>query len=145
MTSMGKRPPEVAVEFSQPKGLPSKETVGLTPALKDFIDSVIVPILVKKYLEESRRGGVVASTPDKGMPKGKSRYADNMPIVDEREPLLTAEEVAERLKIKASTVYELTRRRSRQPLPFLKIGKYLRFRWSEVEKWLESCRGVAAR
>ncbi len=56
------------------------------------------------------------------------------------EPILTPEQVAERLQIKASTVYELTRRRSVRPMPVLKVGKYLRFRWSEVEQWLDEGR-----
>jgi excisionase family DNA binding protein len=56
------------------------------------------------------------------------------------EPILTKEQVAERLQIKASTVYELARRRSARPMPVLKVGKYLRFRWSEVEQWLNEGR-----
>ena len=56
------------------------------------------------------------------------------------EPILTREQVAERLQIKASTVYELARRRSARPMPVLKVGKYLRFRWSEIEQWLNECR-----
>jgi excisionase family DNA binding protein len=56
------------------------------------------------------------------------------------EPILTPEQVAERLQIKARTVYELTRRRSARPLPVLKVGKYLRFRWSEIEQWLNEGR-----
>ncbi|MCI0717998.1 MAG: helix-turn-helix domain-containing protein, partial [Acidobacteria bacterium] len=38
------------------------------------------------------------------------------------EPILTVEQVAERLQLKPSTVYELTRRRSRHPLPVLRAG-----------------------
>ena len=34
------------------------------------------------------------------------------------EPILTIEQVAERLQLKPSTVYELTRRRNRRPLRF---------------------------
>ena len=60
------------------------------------------------------------------------------------EPILTPDQVAERLQIKRSTVYELTRRRSqrgsRRPLPVLRVGKYLRFRWSEIEQWLNETR-----
>ena len=52
------------------------------------------------------------------------------------EPILTIEQVAERLQLKPSTAYELTRRRSRHPLPVLRVGKFLRFRWSEIEAWL---------
>jgi excisionase family DNA binding protein len=54
------------------------------------------------------------------------------------EPILTPEQVAKLLQVKRSTVYEFTRRRSngREPMPCLRAGKYLRFRFSEVEKWL---------
>jgi excisionase family DNA binding protein len=52
------------------------------------------------------------------------------------EPILTIEQVAERLQLSPSTVYELTRRRSRRPLPVLRAGKFLRFRWSQIEAWL---------
>jgi len=52
------------------------------------------------------------------------------------EPILTIEQVAERLQLKPSTVCELTRRRNRHPLPALRVGKFLRFRWSEIERWL---------
>jgi excisionase family DNA binding protein len=65
------------------------------------------------------------------------------PISNERpefEPILTKEQVAQRLQVKASTVYELARRRSIRPLPVLKVGKYLRFRWSDVERWLDEGR-----
>jgi excisionase family DNA binding protein len=56
------------------------------------------------------------------------------------EPILTKEQVAQRLQVKASTVYELARRRSVRPMPVLKVGKYLRFRWSEIEQWLNEGR-----
>lgn len=55
----------------------------------------------------------------------------------EHEPILTIEEIAQRLKIKPKTVYSLTRSRSKHPLPALRVGKILRFRWSMVEKWLD--------
>ncbi len=59
------------------------------------------------------------------------------------EPILTIEQVAERLQLKPSTVYELTRRRNRHPLPVLRAGKFLRFRWSEIERWLDESRDAA--
>jgi len=60
------------------------------------------------------------------------------------EPILTVEQIAGRLQLKPSTVYELTRRRSRHPLPVLRVGKFLRFRWSEIERWLNECREETA-
>jgi excisionase family DNA binding protein len=55
------------------------------------------------------------------------------------EPFLTREQVAARLCVEPSTVYELTKSRNRNPIPYSKIGKYQRFRWSEIEKWLVGC------
>lgn len=54
--------------------------------------------------------------------------------------LLTAEELAERLRVPASWIREQTRSRSLQgdPLPHLRLGRYIRFQWGspELEGWL---------
>lgn len=54
--------------------------------------------------------------------------------------LLTAEELAERLRVPASWVREQTRFRALEgdPLPHLRLGRYVRFRWGspELEAWL---------
>jgi excisionase family DNA binding protein len=52
------------------------------------------------------------------------------------EDLLTVQELAHRLKVPASWVYQHTRARGRQRLPSIKMGKYLRFEWSAVQAWL---------
>jgi excisionase family DNA binding protein len=53
------------------------------------------------------------------------------------EPILTVQQAAEILQLKPSTIYELTRRRNSRPLPVHKAGKFLRFRRSEIERWLD--------
>jgi hypothetical protein len=58
------------------------------------------------------------------------------------EPILTAEELATALKLpSAKTISELTRKRKRKdgrpPMPALRAGKFLRFRLSDVVKWME--------
>jgi excisionase family DNA binding protein len=62
--------------------------------------------------------------------------------------ILTPEELAERLKVQVSFIYENTRaragRRNADPLPCIRMGKYLRFYWPEVEKWLERRQGGQA-
>jgi excisionase family DNA binding protein len=58
-------------------------------------------------------------------------------FVIDSEPVLTPEQVAERLQLEPSTIYEFTRRRNKRPLPAMRAGKYLRFYWSEVERWLK--------
>ena len=59
--------------------------------------------------------------------------------------ILTPEDLAERLKVEVSWVYENTRKRASvrktDPLPNIRMGKYLRFYWPEIEKWLERHQG----
>jgi len=45
-------------------------------------------------------------------------------------------EVAERLKVSQRWVYEKSRRRCQNPLPVIRIGRYLRFDWVSVSAWL---------
>jgi predicted DNA-binding transcriptional regulator AlpA len=55
--------------------------------------------------------------------------------------ILTPTQVAERLQVKPSWVYEQTRERAEirnaDPLPHIKMGRYLRFDWKDVLDWLE--------
>ncbi len=51
--------------------------------------------------------------------------------------LLTVRQVAELLQVPASWVYGRTRRRGRDQIPHLKLGKYLRFDERAVQKFLE--------
>jgi predicted DNA-binding transcriptional regulator AlpA len=59
--------------------------------------------------------------------------------------ILTPEQLAERLQVQVSFIYENTRkragRRNADPLPCIRMGKYLRFYWPEIEKWLERKQG----
>jgi hypothetical protein len=61
------------------------------------------------------------------------------------EPILTLAQATERLQLKPETVRELLRKRgNRKPLPSLKAGKFLRFKWSLVERWLDETQERAA-
>lgn len=51
--------------------------------------------------------------------------------------ILTVEELAARMKVGKSWIYEKTRSRSGDPLPVLRIGKYIRFYWPDVSDWIE--------
>jgi excisionase family DNA binding protein len=55
--------------------------------------------------------------------------------------LLTPEELAVRLAVPPSWVREKTRERARirdrDPLPVVRLGKYVRFSWPAVQAWLE--------
>ena len=52
------------------------------------------------------------------------------------EDILTPDELAARLKVRRTWVYEQTRARNRNPLPRLRTGRYLRFDWKKVVEWL---------
>src|SRR5580692_8010337 len=51
--------------------------------------------------------------------------------------LLTVQETAELLKVQVSWVYGHTRKRSIDPLPGYRLGKYWRFRADEVMAWVQ--------
>lgn len=62
--------------------------------------------------------------------------------------VLTPQQVAERLQLPLTWVYENTRSRAGvrcpDPIPHLKLGRYLRFRWADVEEWLNRQNRTAA-
>jgi excisionase family DNA binding protein len=49
--------------------------------------------------------------------------------------LLTAQEVADLLSIKKTTVYQL---KARKEIPFVKIGGCIRFEQSQIENWIKT-------
>jgi excisionase family DNA binding protein len=55
--------------------------------------------------------------------------------------LLTPTELAAKLNVPVSWIREKTRERARirdkDPLPVVRLGKYVRFSWSAVEAWLK--------
>ncbi len=55
----------------------------------------------------------------------------------ERDKLLTVEELAGLLQVPPSWVYSQTRKRSANRIPGFRLGKYWRFRESDVMSWLE--------
>src|ERR1019366_598062 len=50
--------------------------------------------------------------------------------------ILTSEELAARLKVPDSWVYERIRVRCRNPIPCLRLGRYVQFNWTAVSTWL---------
>jgi excisionase family DNA binding protein len=58
--------------------------------------------------------------------------------------ILTLEELAVRLKVSKRWCYEKSRARCTNPLPAIRIGRYLRFDWLEVSAWLRQQSGRAA-
>lgn len=62
------------------------------------------------------------------------------PIEHQNQNLLCVGDVAIRLGVPRSWVYERTRRRGRGRLPHLKVGKYVRFRAEDIDRYLEALR-----
>jgi predicted DNA-binding transcriptional regulator AlpA len=58
----------------------------------------------------------------------------------EPEQILTPEQLAERLQVAVSWVYEKSRARGKHgsPLPVLRCGRYLRFSWPDVCAWMRA-------
>jgi len=51
--------------------------------------------------------------------------------------ILTPEETAELLRVSLTWLYEKSRRRQRNPLPVHRIGRYLRYRRTEILQWFD--------
>jgi hypothetical protein len=62
--------------------------------------------------------------------------------------ILTKYQVAEMLQIAPEAVHELTRARSQarhdHPIPFIKVAGKLRFRKTDVDRWLDRLAGREA-
>lgn len=65
-------------------------------------------------------------------------WVGNIPRTAERDSqvTLTPRQVATRLNVKESLIYSMARERK---LPCLKIGKYIRFKESSINAYLEKC------
>jgi|GEM_PF-729403 len=51
--------------------------------------------------------------------------------------LLTIDEIASKLKVKKSFLYAPARRKVPDPVPVVRVGKYLRYRLKDVMAWIE--------
>lgn len=62
--------------------------------------------------------------------------------VADRRPLATVEQVAEYCGVPIATVYQWSYRKTGPRT--LKVGRYLRYRWSDVDTWLDQQAGRVA-
>ncbi len=53
------------------------------------------------------------------------------------EHYITTEELAKRLKVSRNWIYAKTSKVNADPMPRVKIGKYLRFDWKKIQRWLK--------
>jgi hypothetical protein len=72
--------------------------------------------------------------------KSKSAQSVTLAVAEPPASLLTPEQLAEKLSVPPSWIREKTRERARirdkDPLPVIRLGKYVRFSWPVVEAWL---------
>jgi excisionase family DNA binding protein len=52
--------------------------------------------------------------------------------------ILTPDELAARLKVRRTWIYEKMRSRTSNRLPGIRLGKYWRFHWPSVCEWLQA-------
>jgi hypothetical protein len=50
--------------------------------------------------------------------------------------LISADELCARLKVPKSWIYNKMRHPGKYPIPYIRMGKYLRFDWTKVAEWL---------
>jgi hypothetical protein len=60
-------------------------------------------------------------------------------VQPEKIEIIDAVQLAERLRLPKSWIMEGTRSRAVDPIPCLKFGRYIRFRWGsrELSQWIE--------
>jgi predicted DNA-binding transcriptional regulator AlpA len=71
-----------------------------------------------------------------GSPSSNQAKAPASSLARHAMEILTPEEVAKRLKVSVRWVYEKRRPRTKNPIPCLPIGRYVRFDWNRVLEWL---------
>jgi hypothetical protein len=64
-----------------------------------------------------------------------SKWGARMELNDWNSDLMTVEETARVLHVPISWVYGRTRRRGKERIPHIKLGKYLRFELTAVRDW----------
>ncbi|MDQ3499625.1 MAG: helix-turn-helix domain-containing protein [Actinomycetota bacterium] len=56
--------------------------------------------------------------------------------IQDADRLMTARDLAEYLEVPLATVYSWRRRR--EGPPGFRVGRHLRYRWRDVERWVDS-------
>ncbi|MFC8640706.1 helix-turn-helix transcriptional regulator [[Kitasatospora] papulosa] len=88
--------------------------------------------------EYCSRGSFLPASNRSGVPMRRTtaRAEEAAGGAGDRSPLMSAEELADFLGVPLNTVYIWNHRR--QGPRAHKVGRYLRYRWPEVEAWLEA-------
>jgi len=114
-----------------------KDGSRLDPRLKDFVDRVIVPALVREYLVQSRElaeeqakiahlATLTSATP--------GAQAERRPRISDEKQMLTVAEVAAALGITEATVRAWI---SKRKITYVKLGRLVRIPTKEIEILIE--------
>ena len=66
----------------------------------------------------------------------------SVPCLIDHTQILTLAQLAERLQVSERWIYEKSRRRNLDPLPVIRLGRYLRFDWGDISSWIEQRKTV---
>ncbi len=71
------------------------------------------------------------------------RAIDGIPSADHQNILLTIDQLAKKLQVPKSWIYEQTRQRfaNENPIPCHRLGKHLRFYHCEIDRWVRNQQG----
>ncbi len=117
--------------------LSKKDESRLDPSLKDLIDRVIVPALVREYLAQSREpAGEQAKVAHRGnvAPASAEVQAERRPRVSDEKQMLTVVEVAAALGIKEATVRAWV---SKRKITYVRLGRLVRIPAKEIKILIE--------
>jgi excisionase family DNA binding protein len=79
------------------------------------------------------------------MATGELQAAQELRADDALDDLLTVQETAQLLKVSVSWIYEHVRPDAEDRLPFVKLGKYLRFDRRDLHAYIEAKRSASRR
>ena len=88
---------------------------------------------------------VIKQKPAEGGSVSKQKAVFPVVAVSPVDPanILAPSELADRLKVSDRWIYEKSRSRNKNPLPVLRLGRYLRFDWLAVSAWMREQGGVS--
>ncbi len=94
------------------------------------------PKLLKSYRNSSVYAGSEASS-GRSSSNGNAEAPPWQAIPEQGHEVVDSRELARRWRVPKSWVEEQTRRRCSDPIPHIRLGKYVRFEWGspELERW----------
>lgn len=116
---------------------PKSDGSRLDPRLKDWVDRVIVPALVREYLAQSRELETEQRklSERRNLPSTSAAQSERIPSVSNEKQLLTVAEAAAALGIKDATVRAWI---SKRKITYVKLGRLVRIPAKEIKVLIDS-------